>query len=178
GSLDWYEIEITDMIALESGDDVFARCLSPVLNPTANPDSLSCATVGRDPLTGGTQFGGRSYGHKGRALTSGLDLQVDWSGQFDFGGLSVNVLANYNMENITQASDDVDEIDWVGTSGCSLGLQCMGYDYRVFSTISWFTGPWSASLRWQYYPTIDSGTTATDPDSRSIGIHSSYSNFS
>lgn len=177
GSIDWYEIEITDMIALESGDDVYERCLSPLLNPTANPNSIACASIGRDPFTGGTQFVGRSYTNEGRALTSGLDFQVDWSGQFGFGGVSVNVLANYNMENITQASDNVDEIEWGGTTGCSLGLECMGYDYRVFSTVSWFDGPWMASLRWQYYPTIDSGATATNPEARNRGVHSDYSNF-
>ncbi len=177
GSIDWYEIEITDMIALESGDDVFQRCLSPALNPARDPNTLACASIGRDPLTGNVQFIGRSYTNQGRALTSGLDLQVDWTGQFAFGGIAVNVLANYNLENITQASPDVDEIEWAGTTGCSLGLECMGYDYRVFTRLSWFDGPWNVSLRWQYYPTIDSGATATDPDARNIGVHSSYSNF-
>lgn len=177
GSIDWYEIEITDMIALESGDDVFQRCLSPALNPTRDPNSIACTDIGRDPLTGNVQFVGRSYTNEGRALTSGLDLQVDWTGQFAFGGLALNVLANYNLENITQASDDVDEIEWAGTTGCSLGLECMGYDYRVFTRISWFDGPWNLSLRWQYYPTIDAGATATDPTARNIGVHSSYSNF-
>jgi outer membrane receptor protein involved in Fe transport len=110
-------------------------------------------------------------------VTSGLDFQVDWAGEFAFGGIRVNVLANYNLENITQASEDVAEIEWAGTTGCSLGLECMGYDYRVFSTVSWSDGPWNAQVRWQYYPTIDAGATATDPNSRSIGVHSSYSVF-
>jgi iron complex outermembrane receptor protein len=177
GSLDWYEIEITDMIALESGDEVFERCLSPLLNPGGNANALACKAIGRDPLTGNTQFVGRSYTNSGRAVTSGLDLQLDWTGQFAFGGIRANVLANYNLENITQASEDVAEIEWVGTTGCSLGLECMGYDYRVFTTLNWFEGPWNAQLRWQYYPTIDAGATATDPTSRSIGVHSSYSVF-
>ena len=178
GSIDWYEIEITDMIALQSGDAVFERCLSPANNPAGNPDIPACRAIGRDPLTGGTQFVGRSYTNEGRALTSGLDLQVDWSGDFSFGGIGVNMLANINMENITQAYDNADEIDWKGTRGCSLGLQCMGYDYSVFSTLRWFNGPWNASLRWRYYPEIDSGAAATDPDTRQRGVHSSYSNFS
>ncbi len=177
GSIDWYEIEITDMIALESGDEVFERCLSPALNPAGDPNVASCKAIGRDPLTGNTQFVGRSYTNSGRAVTSGLDFQVDWAGEFAFGGLRLNVLANYNLENITQAADDVAEIEWAGTTGCSLGLECMGYDYRVFSTVSWTQDRWNAQLRWQYYPTIDAGATATDPTSRSIGVHSSYSSF-
>src|SRR5690606_3046881 len=123
-------------------------------------------------------FVGRSYTNQGRALTSGVDLQVDWSGQFEFGRLGVNVLANYNLENITQTSDDVPQVDWVGTNGRELGLQCIGYDYRLFSTLSWFQGPWIASLRWRYFPDIRSGAAGRTPDTRLRGVHSSYSNFS
>jgi iron complex outermembrane recepter protein len=177
GSIDWYEIEITDMIALESGDSVFERCLSTTLNPSGSPDTPACTSIGRDPLTGGVQYVGRSYTNEGRALTSGIDVQVDWSGDFSFGAISLNVLGNYNMENITQAFEGVAEIDWVGTTGCELGLECMGYDYRVFTTLSWSDGPYSTSLRWQYYPEIDSGAKARDPNARTRGVHSSYSNF-
>lgn len=177
GSLDWYEIEITDMIALEANDAVLERCMSPAFNPTGNPDIPACNSIGRDPLTGGVQFIGRSYTNQGRALTSGVDIQLDWSGQFDFGGIGLNVLANYNLENITQEGPNIEEVDWAGTRGCSLGLQCMGYDYQVFTTLTWFNGPWNASLRWRYYPTIDSGAAAQEPDTRQQGIHSSYSYF-
>src|SRR5690606_38877711 len=176
-SVDWYEIEITDMIALESGDSIFERCLDPAINAGGDPTSTACQAIGRDPLTGLVSFMSLSYTNQGRALTSGVDLQVDWTGEFGFGGLSVNVLGNYNLENITQASDEVDEVDWVGTMGCELGLQCMGYDYRLFTTLSWFRGPFSTSLRWRYYPDIDSGAKARDPDTRFRGVHSSYSYF-
>jgi iron complex outermembrane receptor protein len=176
-SIDWYQIEITDMIALESGDSVFERCLDPAINTDADPTSPACEAIGRDPLTGLVSYLSLSYTNQGRALTSGVDLQLDWTGQFGFGGMSVNVLGNYNLENITQASPEVDEVDWVGTTGCDLGLQCMGYDYRLFTTLSWFNGPWSASLRWRYYPDIDSGAKARDPNTRFRGVHSSYSYF-
>lgn len=177
GSIDWYEIEITDMIALEGGDAVFERCLNPDLNPGGDPNVSACEAIGRDPLTGQITFTSVAYTNQGRALTSGIDFQVDWSGDFSFGGLGVNVLANYNLENITQESDEIDEIDWAGTGGCALGLQCMGYDYRIFTTVNWFSGPWNASLRWRHYPTLDSGAKATDPDTRQRGIHSSYNYF-
>ncbi|MBN1240800.1 MAG: TonB-dependent receptor [Gammaproteobacteria bacterium] len=177
GSLDWYEIEITDMVALESGDAIFERCLDPAINLDGDATAPACEAIGRDPLTGLISFMSISYTNQGRALTSGVDLQLDWTGQFDFGGLSVNVLGNYNLENITQASEDADEVDWVGTRGCELGLQCMGYDYRLFTTVSWFRGPFSTSLRWRYYPEIDAGAKARDPDTRFRGVHSSYSYF-
>lgn len=176
-SVDWYEIEITDMIAQESGDAIFERCLNPDINTGGDPGTRACEAIGRDPLTGQVSYMSISYTNQGRALTSGVDVQLDWTGQFDFGGLSVNILGNYNLENITQSAPDVEEVDWGGTQGCELGLQCMGYDYRLFSTFSWFRGPFSTSLRWRYYPEIASGAQARDPDTRFRGVHSSYSYF-
>lgn len=178
GSVDWYRIRIDDMIAQEGGDAVYQRCLDPALNPDGDPMTAACQAIGRDPLTGLVSYTSVSYTNQGSSITSGIDFQIDWNGAFDFGRVAVNVLANYNLENITQEADDIDPIEWGGTSGCALGLQCMGYDYRVFTTLSWSEGPWNASLRWRHYPTIDSGAKATDPDTRFRGVHSAYNLFS
>lgn len=177
GSIDWYQIEITNMIAIEGADAVFERCLSQDLNPSGDPNTSACKAIGRDPFTGFISYTSLSYTNQGRAVTSGIDLQLDWSGDFNFGQVGVNVLANYNLENTTQESPDVDEVDWVGTRGCALGMQCMGYDYKIFTTLRWNKGPWNATLRWRHYPTIDSGAKALDPDTRYRGIHSSYDYF-
>src|SRR5690606_6759183 len=93
------------------------------------------------------------------------------------GALNLNVLANYNIENITQVRPDQAEVDWAGTLGCALQLQCMGYDYRVFTTLSYFRGPFSASLRWQHWPSIEAGAAASNPATTAIGITSSYDLF-
>src|SRR5690606_28708696 len=119
-----------------------------------------------------------SYTNLGRAVTSGVDVQVNWAMELATRGrLSVNVLGNYNLENVTQADPDVAEIDWVGTRGCALGLQCMGYDYRLFSTATYSRGPFSVSLRWQHWPSIESGNAATNPDTPFPGVPSSYDLF-
>lgn len=178
GSIDWYEIEITDMIAVEGGNAVFENCLNPSINVDLNPNAAACQNVGRDPLTGNVTYTSVSYTNQGRTLTSGIDLQLDWSGEFDFGGIGVNILANKNLKNITQEADNLDEVDWAGTRGCALGMRCMGYDYKIFTTLTWFDGPWNTALRWRFYPEIDATQAAEDPGTRNVGVHSSYSNFS
>ena len=100
---------------------------------------------------------------------------------FGFGGLNINTAANYNIEAVTQATATSDEIDWKGTSGCALGMQCQGYDYRVFTTFSYFNGPYSISLRHQYWPSIKSGACVTAPESTGCqfgGVQTSYQLFS
>ena len=177
-TIDYYEIEITDMIAVENGDSVFQRCLDPALNPDGDPNAPACRSMLRDPFNGNPVSMDLSYTNLGRAVTSGVDLQVNWGMQLATGGrVSVNVLGNYNLENITQAAPGLPEIDWVGTRGCALGLQCMGYDYRVFTTASYFRGPFSVSLRWQHWPSIKSGAAATNPNTPFSGVPTSYDLF-
>jgi iron complex outermembrane recepter protein len=68
-------------------------------------------------------------------------------------------------------------IDWSGTLGCALQMQCMGYDYRVFTTLSYFNGPYSISLRSQYWPSIKAGAAAANPNTAAIGVTTSYALF-
>ena len=177
-TLDYYTIEITDMIAVEDGDAVFQRCLDPRFNPDGDPNVPACRAMLRDPFTGNPASMDLSYTNLGRAVTSGIDVQLNWSTRFaNGGGLNLTLLGNRNLENITQAEPTIEEIDWAGTLGCALGLQCMGYDYRIFTTANYFRGPFSVSLRWQHWPSIKAAAAATNPDTDAIGVRSSYDLF-
>ena len=55
-----------------------------------------------------------------------------------------------------------------------LQMQCQQYDYRIFTTFSYFNGPWSGQLRWQHYPSIEAAQYATDPTTPWIGVPESY----
>ena len=37
-TVDWYEIEIKDMIALENADSIYQRCLDLAFNPAGDPN--------------------------------------------------------------------------------------------------------------------------------------------
>jgi outer membrane receptor protein involved in Fe transport len=91
--------------------------------------------------------------------------------------MSLSVLANKNLENITQVAAGLAEIDWAGTLGCALQLQCMGYDYRVFSTLGYSKGRWATSLRWQHWPSIKAAAYATNPNTVLGGVRDSYDVF-
>lgn len=176
-SLDYYKIDISDMIAVEDADAVFQRCLDPALNTAGSPTIAACRGLVRDPLSGDPVSIDLSYTNEGRSITSGLDLQLNWSTQLKNGVMSLSVLANKNMENITQVATGLAEIDWAGTLGCALQLQCMGYDYRVFSTLGYVRGDWAMSLRWQHWPSINAAAYATNPDTVLVGVEDSYDLF-
>jgi len=176
-TVDWFEIEIKDMIAVENADAVFERCLSPRFNPSADPRHAACTMILRSPADGNVVSTDLSFTNQGRAKTSGIDVQLDWSRQFAWGGLSLNVLGNYALASETQVRPDQETVDWVGTLGCALQMECMGYKYRVFSTLSYFNGPYSVALRAQYWPSIDAAAAATNPNTTAIGVTSSYALF-
>ncbi|HEY8518514.1 MAG TPA: TonB-dependent receptor [Gammaproteobacteria bacterium] len=176
-TVDYYTIEINDMIAVSNADAVFEACLSPATNPSADPEHPACRSILRDPFTGEVVSTDLSFTNEGRAKTSGVDLQLNWQKMLRRGGINLNVLANYNIENITQARPDLPEIDWAGTDGCALQLQCMGYDYRVFTTVGYFQGPFTVSLRWQHWPSIKAAAYATNPQTPMLGVTTSYDLF-
>jgi outer membrane receptor protein involved in Fe transport len=164
-TVDWYEIEIEDMIALESADSTYERCLSAAFNPTGDPNSPNCSQIFRNPSTGAAANIDSSFTNEGRALMSGVDLQLNWQRQIGNGGFSMNSVANWNLESTTQDRPELDEIDWSGYNGCALQIQCQRYDYRIFTTFSYFTGPWNVSLRHQYWPALDNAGCRTNVNS-------------
>jgi iron complex outermembrane recepter protein len=176
-TLDWFEIEIKDMIARENADAVFERCLSPAFNPAANPDHPACMMIARDPSNGNVVSTDLSFTNQGRAKATGIDVQLNWTRQFGWGGLNLNAFGSYNLGAETQFSADQDTIDWAGTLGCALQMECMGYTYRVFTTLSYFNGPYAVSLRTQYWPSIKAGAAAINPNTTAIGVTTSYALF-
>jgi iron complex outermembrane receptor protein len=154
-TVDWYEIEIVDMIALEGADPIYQRCLSIAFNPTANPNSDACNLIRRDPQEGGSSSTDRTFTNQGRALMSGADIQLDWSRELFGGMFGMNSVSNFNLESITQDRPDVAEEDHSGFNDCSLQIQCQRYDYRLFTNFNYFKGSWNVSLRHQYWPSLD-----------------------
>ncbi|MDX1562243.1 MAG: TonB-dependent receptor, partial [Gammaproteobacteria bacterium] len=154
-TVDWYEIEINDMIALEGADSIYERCLSLAFNPAGDINSPACQQVNRDAADGGPQNTDRSFGNEGRAVMSGVDLQLNWQRPLGRGTFSLQSVANYNLKSITQDRPDVAEEDHAGFDDCSLQIQCQRYDYRLFSQFSYNQGPWNISLRHQFWPGLD-----------------------
>jgi outer membrane receptor protein involved in Fe transport len=153
-TVDYYTIEIEDMIAIESPDTAYERCLSIGLNPTGDPTAGACTLISRNPFNGGASNLDLTFTNQGKATVSGIDLQLNGNKMLANGGLNFNFVANYNIESETQDRPGLSTIDWAGTRGCALQIQCQQYDYRLFSSVSYFTGPWTVSLRHQFWPSL------------------------
>ncbi|MBN1237634.1 MAG: TonB-dependent receptor, partial [Gammaproteobacteria bacterium] len=159
-TVDYYTIEIEDMIALVGPDTVYESCLSIEQNPSADPTVPACTQIIRNPADGEATNIDLGFTNQGRAKVSGVDLQLNWTRMLTSGGFNLNMVANYNLLSETQDRPDVSTVDYAGTNGCALQIQCQGYDYRLFTTLSYFRGPWNISLRHQYWPSILDGSYA------------------
>lgn len=160
-TVDFYQIEIERMIAIEGPDSVYGRCLSLASNPTASITAPGCAQIFRDPTNGNAANIDLPYTNRGRAAVEGVDLQVNWSTMVGGGGFNLNSVMNYNFSSETQDQSSVPTFDWAGTTGCGLQIQCQGYDYRIFTTMNYFRGPWGVTLRHQFWPSVDPAACAT-----------------
>jgi outer membrane receptor protein involved in Fe transport len=159
-AVDYYTIEIDDMIALAGPDSVYESCLSIDKNPTADPTTPACTQIIRNPGNGDAQNIDLGFTNQGRAKVSGVDLQLNWTKMMAGGTFNLNSVTNYNLGSETQERADLGTVDWAGTNGCALQIQCQGYDYRLFTTLNYSRGDWNVTLRHQFWPSILDSTYA------------------
>lgn len=163
-SLDYWRIEITDMIAAEHPDVVHANCFSPGTNPTFDPNLPACLKINRDPTTGNQANMQVLFTNEAAIDFAGYDFQVDWDGAVGPGELTVNFLATFTDKASTQIGPGAPFIEWKGTSGPTglTGITPYAYDYRTFTTLSYNTGNWTATMRWRFLPSIASQAALTN----------------
>jgi len=163
-TIDWYNIEITNLIALGSQDDTYFQCLSLETNPLGDLNDPDCQRINRDPTSGGLIPTDVTYTNEGRVETQGYDVQINWRLPvlgFMPGRLSLNVVANYLEKFETQLGDDVAPINNVGTDGSAFGLNAGAYRFRTNTTVNYTLNDWRLSLRWRHLPELDDGIEAT-----------------
>jgi len=166
-AVDWYQIEIEDVIGVIGYDSVYEQCLSPQYNATNTPDGNPyCAYITRNQETGAQLRVSAPRANLGHYETSGVDVQFNWRKQMGEGSLGVNVLSTFLDTYVLQDAPSAAPVDIVGTNGAPGGAQ---FDYRMFSTLNYFRGPFSTSLRWRHYPDIKHSTYRSDVNTTTEG---------
>jgi outer membrane receptor protein involved in Fe transport len=175
-SADWYQLEITDAIQQQTVDQVRFACYGTTIVSTpaeaaAQAATPACQAVQRNQGTGAELQALLSYDNQATIETSGVDVALNWGSEFEElgadmipGGLNLNVqlgVLDYYRTKASEGSFDP-VIDWKGSLGPTLqGTNAGAYDYKVFTTFSYFTGPTSFSLRWRHLPEVDPTAIAT-----------------
>ena len=164
-SLDYWDIEIIDMIAAQLPDTLYAQCMSPITNPNYDPLFEPCTRIVRDKGTGENAASFVDFSNKGAIRTSGYDMQLDWGRDLGPGALSLNVLGSVTDSLETRPEPGDNWKEWKGTSGPTdlSGINPFVYEYRVFTTIGYTGNGWTGSVRWRHLASIEADGNLNNP---------------
>jgi len=184
-SVDYYNVELSGGISLESGNAVLRKCFTNVFNPEFSATTDACQRVIRDPQTGEILNILVAYGNAGRVETAGVDVQFDWAVRFEDadlpipGRFSTNVQFTY-LDKFATTADEVavPMIDYAGTTGGGeVGTQAGSYRWKLFTRFNYSVGPFTAGLQWRHLPSIEHSTAVTRMGGTSITGAPAYDLF-
>ena len=101
-----------------------------------------------------------SYINQGGIKTDGIDLQLDWAWQVgslfgNEGRLGLNVQTTFLNSYALSPFPGAPFQEYAGTTVNN------SFDYKVFSTVNYTSGPISMGLRWQHLPGLDPDPTSS-----------------
>jgi len=178
-TVDYYDIQIEDMISVQGAVEVYESCLSLESNPTSDPTTPACLAVNRNPASGFAAPTTVTYVNAAFAEVAGVDLTADWHTDIAGGDFGVNFMVTALLEEKTQASASSPIIDWKGSLGPTpdTSLNNGAYDYRTFTTFSYNRNDWGVSLQWRHLPTAIDALQTIVPSTTERGAESSYDIF-
>ncbi|WP_255500619.1 TonB-dependent receptor domain-containing protein [Caulobacter sp. 17J80-11] len=161
GSIDYYSIEIADVIASVATTDQLQLCYNAngTSNPTYDPNHWACQMFSRNPATGEVIGAKEFNGNLGALRTSGIDFQVDWGFTFadvglpDLGKMKFNVtgtkLQKWEIQNVPNGAFT----DRTGTISNSFGMTFP--EWKWLAGADWSYGPASLGVRWRYQGEVE-----------------------
>ncbi|MCX7359943.1 MAG: TonB-dependent receptor [Alphaproteobacteria bacterium] len=145
-TVDWYDIEISDVIASRSAQFFLNDCYQ-------NSNAASCARIVRTPATGQVFSVNTTRANQGLYSTDGVDIQLEWSVPIGPGELTINEL--YSITN---------NISFGGSNNAGSSNAAVGGglpDYKSVLSATYNVGDWTLFGRWTYVPEMDDGTFGT-----------------
>lgn len=121
-AVDYYEIEVNDQIAQLGGAAIAAGCYGGDNFPNAFCDLIERASPTDGVRANNIIQVNDSYVNINSQVVKGVDLNVTWAGDFDWGSLNLEAQSTFQMENVFQLFDPdavagFDDVDVVGDIG-------------------------------------------------------------
>ena len=158
-AIDYYDISITDYVTTLAGgvQGILNQCYLSQNNPSLDPNTIFCQSTNRQ--RSGEPLVLANLANAGSLETSGSDLQVDYTFEFD----AVPGTFGVNYTALVLDSWDFYAFDGAEVDNCKgqFGLFCDDPipEYKHNMAFTWADGPFSALLRWEFI-----GETADDND--------------
>lgn len=172
-SVDYYDIDITDVIGPVSGGTALSKCYNlDGSNPSYDAANVYCQIIQRNATTGGVDIIATPYFNLGGLRTSGVDAQIDWQFPLGPGNLDVNLLANFTNSYEVQL---LEGSAWQEFAGTIDGTQNGGIplpDWKTLTSVTYRLTNFEAGVRWRHLPSMDDVTAVTRPASPAPGVPS------
>jgi outer membrane receptor protein involved in Fe transport len=172
-SLDYYKIEISEVISVVPGLTALSKCYNlDGSNPGYAVDNPFCALLTRDS-NGLLQLIETPYLNLGGLRTSGIDLQLAWD--LDLGDLGLGARAGrivfstgigYSDEFAVQTLPGTTFQDYGGTN--TIGAPHP--QWKALTTLGYANGGASVSLRWRYQDAMADVTSVTTPSAPGVAV--------
>lgn len=155
-SVDYFDIEMEDIIAAPSAQFILDSCYSVGTQAgqgNTDPNQAFCQLITR--FAGGSPIDTISAQLNNIALarTTGIDVQLDWElgelmPEFIPGDFAIGFLGTYWEENSSQQNAAAASVDCVGVFSGSCGEPNAEWGHRA--TLDWYNGPVSAQVIWRH----------------------------
>lgn len=153
-SVDYYNIEIVDVIDSISAADALRGCFNATgENPDYDPNNGYCQLFDRDPLNGSIINVVETLANLGALKTSGIDLQLDWGvdlvdvGAPDWGSFNLNAVVGWLANREDSVVEGGAFTDRKGTISDTFGNTFP--EWKSLVSANWAQGPFSATVRWR-----------------------------
>jgi iron complex outermembrane recepter protein len=170
-SIDYYDIDITDVIGPIAGGTALSKCYNlDGTNPTYDASSPYCVMLNRNPTTGGVDTVATPYFNLGGLRTTGIDTQLDWKIPIGPGSLDVSLLATFTDSYEVQL---LEGSAWQEFAGTIDGTQNGGIpipDWKSLMSLTYRLSDFEGGVRWRHLPEMDDITSVTRPASPAPGV--------
>lgn len=169
-SIDYYQIEIEDAIAVVDASTFVARCYDAEFNPNFSSSNVFCGFFNRDASTSEIIDARETNENLAAFEAAGVDIQVDWAGEVGPGTLGVNWIATHLTTWDRQALPGDPFTDLTGTIG-NRSISSVGVarpDWKWTFNTDYVMENLGFNLRWRY---IDSMTDDTQPTFETDTVH-------
>ncbi|HYC74835.1 TonB-dependent receptor domain-containing protein, partial [Brevundimonas sp.] len=154
-TVDWYQIEITDVIAAQGAQFWLNQCYL-----LGNPNN-ACARIIRDPVTGQVTSVNTATANGASFATEGVDIQAEWTVNLEETFLGIPGRLRINELFSFVDSFEFNGADFSGTSTAAIGGAI--FDWKSTLSIYYTLGDWTAFARWSYVPELCDPTFGTGP---------------
>ena len=174
GSVDWYQLHITNAIELTSPDYANYLCyglttVTDAASAAAQAATPACQNVGRLASNGNPATSLIQYSNLGTIGTAGVDLNINWTAQLADLGIKLPGALTFNTQDsflqyyrTKQSPATIDPvIDWKDSLGPNLaGTNPGAYGYRLFTSIGYAVPAFNVNLRWRFLPSANTAEHA------------------